>query len=183
MPNNSTPTHATPSKDPLILVDGSSYLFRAFHIHNNPNNPTGHYMTTADGRPVGAIYGVVNMLKALYKQYQSKHTVIIFDAKGKTFRNDMYPEYKANRPPMKDELREQIAPLHKIIKAMGFPFISIEGVEADDVIGTLSNMATEVGWETIISTGDKDMAQLVNQHVSLIDTMKDEFFGFYGNVL
>jgi len=137
-------------------------------------------MTTSDGRPNGAIYGVINMLRALYKQYQSPHTVIIFDAKGKTFRHDQFPEYKANRPPMKDDLREQIAPLHQMIKAMGFPFISIEGVEADDVIGTLSKQATDAGWETIISTGDKDMAQLVNQHVSLLNTMKDEFLDVEG---
>ena len=165
------------NKAPLILVDASSYLFRAYHTHNNPK---GYYMTTSDGRPNGAIYGVINMLRALYKQYQSPHTVIIFDAKGKTFRHDQFPEYKANRPPMKDDLREQIAPLHQMIKAMGFPFISIEGVEADDVIGTLSKQATDAGWETIISTGDKDMAQLVNQHVSLLNTMKDEFLDVEG---
>jgi DNA polymerase I len=168
---------STSNKDPLILVDASSYLFRAYHTHNNPK---GYYMTTSDGRPNGAIYGVISMLRALYKKYPSPHIVIIFDAKGKTFRHDQFPEYKANRPPMKDDLREQIEPLHQMIKAMGFPFISIEGVEADDVIGTLSKQATEAGWETIISTGDKDMAQLVNQHVSLLNTMKDEFLDVEG---
>jgi DNA polymerase-1 len=168
---------ATPNKAPLILVDGSSYLFRAYHTLNNPKL---NYMTTSDGTPNGAIYGVVNMLKSLFKQYESDHTVVIFDAKGKTFRNDMYPEYKANRPPMPDDLRDQIAPLHKIIKAMGFPFISIEGVEADDVIGTLSHMATEAGRDVIVSTGDKDMAQLVNPHVSLINTMTNQFLDVDG---
>lgn len=163
---------------PLILVDGSSYLFRAYHTLNNEK--LGRYMATSDGKPSGAIYGVVNMLKSLFKQYGPEQIAVVFDAKGKTFRNDMYPEYKANRPPMPDDLRCQIAPLHEIIKAMGLPLISIEGVEADDVIGTLARMATDAGRETIISTGDKDMAQLVNEHVSLINTMKDEFLDVAG---
>ena len=136
--------------------------------------------TTSDGRPTGAIYGVINMLKSLYRQYQPEQMVVIFDAKGKTFRNDLYTEYKANRPPMPDDLREQIAPLHQIIKAMGFPFLSIEGVEADDVIGTIARMATEAGRDTVVSTGDKDMAQLVNQHVSLINTMTSQFLDVEG---
>ncbi len=173
-----SPTNDTaPTKPPIILVDGSSYLFRAYHTLNNPKL---NYMQTSAGVPNGAIYGVVNMLKSLFKQYQSKQTVVVFDAKGKTFRNDMYPEYKAHRPPMPDDLRTQIEPLHKIIKAMGFPFISIEGVEADDVIGTLSRMATEQGLEVIVSTGDKDMAQLVNQHVSLINTMTNQYLDVNG---
>lgn len=163
---------------PLILVDGSSYLFRAYHTLNNEK--LGRYMATSDGKPSGAIYGVVNMLKSLFKQYAPQQIGVVFDAKGKTFRNDMYPEYKANRPPMPDDLRCQIAPLHEIIKAMGLPLISIEGVEADDVIGTFARLSTESGRETIISTGDKDMAQLVNQHVSLINTMKDEFLDVEG---
>ncbi|MEL7367250.1 MAG: 5'-3' exonuclease H3TH domain-containing protein, partial [Pseudomonadota bacterium] len=121
----------------------------------------------------GAIYGVVNMLKSLIKQYDPSHMVVVFDAKGKTFRNDMYSEYKANRPPMPDDLRTQIAPLHNIIKAMGFPLISIEGVEADDVIGTFARIASEQQRHVLISTGDKDMAQLVNEHVTLINTMTD----------
>ena len=174
MNNNSEQNASANDKSaPLILVDGSSYLFRAYHTLNNEK--LGRYMATSDGKPSGAIYGVVNMLKSLFKQYAPHQIGVVFDAKGKTFRNDMYPEYKANRPPMPDDLRCQIAPLHEIIKAMGLPLISIEGVEADDVIGTLARMATENGRETIISTGDKDMAQLVNEHVTLMNTMKNEY--------
>ncbi|MGX5175328.1 DNA polymerase I [Aliikangiella sp. IMCC44653] len=159
------------NKTPLILVDGSSYLFRAYHTMN---------FSTSKGQPTGAIYGVINMLKSLYKQYHPEQMAVVFDAKGKTFRNDMYPEYKANRPPMPDDLRSQIEPLHKIVKAMGFPLISIEGVEADDVIGTIAHHATQAGRETIISTGDKDMAQLVNPHISLINTMSNQFLNEQG---
>ncbi|TQV88312.1 DNA polymerase I [Aliikangiella coralliicola] len=159
------------NQTPLILVDGSSYLFRAYHTMN---------FSTSAGQPTGAIYGVINMLKSLYKQYQPTQMAVIFDAKGKTFRNDLYPEYKAHRPPMPDDLRSQIAPLHQIVKAMGFPLISIEGVEADDVIGTLAHHATEAGRKTIISTGDKDMAQLVNPHISLINTMTNQFLDVEG---
>ncbi len=159
------------SKSPLILVDGSSYLFRAYHTIN---------FTTSAGQPTGAIYGVINMLKSLYRQYQSNQIAVIFDAKGKTFRNEIYADYKANRPPMPDDLRDQIEPLHQMIKAIGLPLISIEGVEADDVIGTLSQQATDAGIETVISTGDKDMAQLVNQHVSLINTMTNQFLDIEG---
>lgn len=148
---------------PLILVDGSSYLFRAYH--------SPPHLTNSKGEATGAIYGVVNMLKSLLNQYNPECMVVVFDAKGKTFRSDMYPEYKAHRPPMPDDLRTQIAPLHDIIRAMGLPLISIEGVEADDVIGTLAVKATEKGMKTLISTGDKDMAQLVNEHVTLINTM------------
>ncbi|MET1257304.1 DNA polymerase I [Aliikangiella maris] len=166
------------NQTPLILVDGSSYLFRAYHTLNNEK--LGRYMATSDGKPSGAIYGVVNMLKSLFKQYAPAQIGVIFDAKGKTFRNDLYPEYKANRPPMPDDLRCQIEPLHQIIRAMGLPLIAVEGVEADDVIGTLAAIATEQGRDTIISTGDKDMAQLVNQHVSLINTMKNEFLDVDG---
>lgn len=150
---------------PIILVDGSSYLFRAFHV------PYLQALSTQDGRPTGAITGVLNMISALKKQYPMGNIVVIFDAKGKTFRNDLYPEYKANRPPMPDDLRVQIEPLHKIIAAMGLPLIVEPGVEADDVIGTLANQATQQGLETVISTGDKDMAQLVSPHVRLINTM------------
>ncbi len=152
---------------PLILVDGSSYLFRAYHV------PYLQALSTADGRPTGAITGVLNMLRSLKKTYPNGNVVVIFDAKGKTFRNDMYPEYKANRPPMPDDLRSQIAPLHEMITAMGLPLLVIPGVEADDVIGTLAKQAHEQGIETIISTGDKDMAQLVTPHVRLINTMTD----------
>ena len=155
----------TSDQSPLILVDGSSYLFRAYHV------PYLQALSTSDGQPTGAITGVLNMLKSLKKDYPNGNVVVIFDAKGKTFRNDMYPEYKANRPPMPDDLRSQIAPLHQIITAMGLPLLVVGGVEADDVIGTLSNQATTLGMETVISTGDKDMAQLVNQHVRLINTM------------
>lgn len=149
--------------NPLILVDGSSYLFRAFH-----GLPP---LTNSKGMATGAIYGVINMLRSLIKQYHTHQIAVVFDAKGKTFRDDIYPEYKANRPPMPDDLREQIKPLHDIIKAMGLPLIIKEGVEADDVIGTLSHQATAQKRPTIISTGDKDMAQLVNEYVSLVNTM------------
>jgi DNA polymerase-1 len=150
---------------PLVLVDGSSYLFRAFHAMPNLSN--------AQGEPTGAIYGVVNMIRRLLADYDPEHIAVVFDAKGKTFRNDLYSEYKAHRPPMPQELAQQIEAVHEIIKAMGLPLLCIPGVEADDVIGTLAQQATEQGIDTIISTGDKDMAQLVNQHVTLIDTMKD----------
>ncbi|WP_371187365.1 DNA polymerase I [Thalassotalea maritima] len=150
---------------PYILVDGSSYLFRAYYV------PYLQALSTKDGHPTGAITGVLNMINALQKEYPSGKIIVVFDAKGKTFRNDMYPEYKANRPPMPDDLRCQIEPLHNIIKAMGLPLLVIEGVEADDVIGTLAHQASAQGLETIISTGDKDMAQLVTDHVRLINTM------------
>lgn len=153
-------TNNTP---PLVLVDGSSYLFRAFH-----GLPP---LTNSKGQDTGAIYGVVNMLRSLVKDYQPTHMAVVFDAKGKTFRDDIYAEYKANRPPMPDELRSQIEPLHTIVKAMGFPMIVEPGVEADDVIGTLARQATEQGIPCVISTGDKDMAQLVSEHVTLINTM------------
>ncbi|AEP28175.1 DNA polymerase I [Glaciecola nitratireducens FR1064] len=151
------------STSPLVLVDGSSYLFRAFH-----GLPP---LTNSKGQDTGAIYGVVNMLRSLMTTYKPSHIAVVFDAKGKTFRDDIYKEYKANRPPMPDELRSQIKPLHKIISAMGFPIIVEDGVEADDVIGTLARQASEQGIECVISTGDKDMAQLVDQHVTLINTM------------
>ena len=150
---------------PLILVDGSSYLYRAFHAMPN--------FQTSKGMHTGAIYGVVNMLRKLLQDYQPHQMVVVFDAKGKTFRNDLYADYKANRPPMPDELRTQIEPLHQLIDALGIPRIVIEGVEADDVIGTLATQAGENQRDTLISTSDKDMAQLVNEHVRLIDTMKD----------
>ena len=159
-------------KPPFILVDGSSYLFRAFH-----GLPP---LTNSKGQDTGAIYGVVNMLKSLIKQYNPTHMAVIFDAKGKTFRDDIYKEYKANRPPMPDELRSQIEPLHAIIKAMGLPVIVESGVEADDVIGTLAKHATEKGIDTLISTGDKDMAQLVNKHVTLINTMTNQLMDVEG---
>lgn len=159
-------------KPPFILVDGSSYLFRAFH-----GLPP---LTNSKGQDTGAIYGVVNMLKSLIKQYNPTHMAVIFDAKGKTFRDDIYKEYKANRPPMPDELRSQIAPLHAIIEAMGLPLIVESGVEADDVIGTLACRATAHGIDTLISTGDKDMAQLVNENVTLINTMTNQIMDIEG---
>lgn len=148
---------------PLVLVDGSSYLFRAYHAPP--------HLTNSRGEATGAIYGVVNMLKSLVKQYSPERMIVIFDAKGPTFRNEMYSEYKANRPPMPDDLRTQIEPLHNIIRAMGLPLVAIEGVEADDVIGTIADEQSKLGNDVLISTGDKDMAQLVNEHVTLINTM------------
>ncbi|WP_032551075.1 DNA polymerase I [Vibrio fortis] len=149
--------------NPLILIDGSSYLYRAFHAYPG---------TMSNGDiPTNAIYGVVNMLRSMMRQFASDRIAVIFDAKGKTFRDDMYPEYKANRPPMPDDLRCQIEPLHNVIRAMGLPLISIPGVEADDVIGTLASQASKAGMPVLISTGDKDMAQLVDDNVTLINTM------------
>ncbi|MCU7959193.1 MAG: DNA polymerase I [gamma proteobacterium symbiont of Bathyaustriella thionipta] len=151
---------------PLILVDGSSYLFRAYHALPP--------LTNSKGEATGAIVGVINMLNKLIKHYQPHLMAVVFDAKGKTFRNDLYAEYKAHRPPMPDDLREQIQPLHEIIRAMGLPLLIVEGVEADDVIGTLAAQASHEQMNTLISTGDKDLAQLVNPHVTLINTMNDQ---------
>ena len=151
--------------DPLILVDGSSYLFRAYH--------SPPHLTNSKGEATGAIYGVVNMLKSLLRQFNPSQMVVVFDAKGPTFRNTMYADYKAHRPPMPDDLRTQIEPLHQIIHALGLPLLCISGVEADDVIGTLAVQASAAGRHVLISTGDKDMAQLVDQHVTLINTMTD----------
>jgi len=153
------------STPPLVLIDGSSYLYRAFHV------PNLQILSTSEGMPTGAIYGVVNMLKRLMKSVQPNHIGVVFDAKGKTFRHEMYKEYKANRPPMPEELQVQIEPLHNIIHALGLPLISEPGVEADDVIGTLAAQAVAQGYDVLVSTGDKDMAQLVNEHVTLVNTM------------
>jgi DNA polymerase-1 len=152
---------------PLILVDGSSYLYRAFHAMFKAD------LRNAAGEPTGAVRGVTAMLRSLIKDYPESHIAVVFDAKGKTFRDEMYAQYKAQRPPMPDDLRLQIEPVHNIIKAMGFPLLIVEGVEADDVIGTLAQQATEQGLDVVISTGDKDMAQLVNQHVTLVNTMTE----------
>ncbi len=150
----------------LLLVDGSSYLYRAFHalpdLRNRHNEPTG------------AIHGVLNMLRRLHKDYQADYSACVFDAKGKTFRDDLYPEYKAHRPPMPDDLAAQIAPLHECIRAMGWPMLIVDGVEADDVIGTLAKLAVHENMRCIISTGDKDIAQLVNPQVTLVNTMNNE---------
>ena len=152
---------------PVVLVDGSSYLFRAYHALPP--------LTNSKGMPTGAIKGVINMMRSLRKDYTNANIIVIFDAKGPTFRNEMYSEYKAHRPPMPDDLRPQIEPIHNIIKAMGLPLLVIPGVEADDVIGTLANQATEQGVDTLISTGDKDMAQLVSDHVKLVNTMTNTY--------
>ena len=150
---------------PIVLVDGSSYVFRAFHALP--------MLTTSDGHNTGAVRGVISMLRKLVSQYPDSPVVVVFDAKGKTFRSDIYPEYKAHRPPMPDELREQIEPIHAIVRAMGLPFLCVDGVEADDVIGTLSRQISEQGRDVVVSTGDKDMVQLVNPHTTLVNTMTD----------
>ncbi|MBL6737454.1 MAG: DNA polymerase I [Litoricola sp.] len=150
---------------PLVLVDGSSYLYRAFHALPP--------LTTSTGQPVGAIRGVISMLNKLADSTGAERMVVVFDASGKTFRDDMYAEYKANREKMPDELREQIEPLHSIIRALGFPLLAVPGVEADDVIGTLAKQAEAAGEEVLISTGDKDLAQLVTDQVTLVNTMSD----------
>ena len=150
---------------PVVLVDGSSYLFRAFYALPDLRSTTGH--------PTGAIRGVISMLRRLAKDYPDSPLAVVFDAPGKTFRDDMYSEYKANRSAMPDDLREQIAPIHEMIKAMGLPLISVAGVEADDVIGTYAAQATALQRETVISTGDKDMAQLVTPYVTLVNTMTE----------
>ena len=152
-----------PKKIPLILVDGSSYLYRAFHALPP--------LTNSKGNPTGAVKGVINMMRRLQKDYPGSTHVVVFDAKGKTFRDEMYRDYKANRPPMPDDLRLQIEPIHNIIHAMGMPMLVIEGVEADDVIGTLALQATEAEQPVVISTGDKDIAQMVNEHIVMENTM------------
>ncbi|MEH6641575.1 DNA polymerase I [Vreelandella glaciei] len=154
------------ARAPIVLVDGSSYLYRAFHALPP--------LTTSNGQPTGAVKGVLNMLKRLIKDYPQSPMAVVFDAPGKTFRDDMYSDYKAHRPPMPDDLRSQITPLHACVKALGLPLLCVEGVEADDVIGTLAHHATQAGRDAVISTGDKDMAQLVNAHITLVNTMKNE---------
>ena len=149
----------------LILIDGSSYLFRAYHALPPLSNSVG--------QPTGAIYGVINMLRRLLKDYQDDRIVIVFDPKGDTFRHRLYPEYKANRGETPEDLIVQIEPLYQIIRAMGLPLVIVDDVEADDVIGTLATAADKQGQEVIISTGDKDMAQLVNERIHLINTMTD----------
>lgn len=156
---------ATIAPNPLVLVDGSSYLYRAFHAFPP--------LTNKQGEPTGAMYGVLNMLKSLIAQVEPSHIAVVFDAKGKTFRDELFEQYKSHRPPMPDELRSQIQPLHQMINALGIPLLSIEGVEADDVIGTLAVQAAKDGKHVLISTGDKDMAQLVNEHIMLINTMNN----------
>ncbi len=150
----------------LLLVDGSSYLYRAFHAIRD--------LRSSRGEPTNAIYGVLNMLRRLHKDVPAEYSACVFDAKGKTFRDDLYPEYKANRPPMPDELASQIAPLKEAIIAMGWPLLEVEGVEADDVIGTLAREAEQAGMRVVISTGDKDITQLVTPQVTLVNTMSNE---------
>ncbi|MEL4431051.1 DNA polymerase I [Shewanella mangrovisoli] len=159
----------TIANNPLVLVDGSSYLYRAYYAPP--------HLTNSKGEATGAVYGVVNMLRSLLSRYQPSHIAVVFDAKGKTFRNDLYEEYKAHRPPMPDDLRSQIEPLHRIIRALGLPLISIPGVEADDVIGTIARQASRENRAVLISTGDKDMAQLVDENITLINTMTDTIMG------
>jgi DNA polymerase-1 len=155
------------SSKPIVLVDGSSYLYRAFHAMPSFSN--------SQGFPTGAIYGVANMMRKLLADYDPEYIAVIFDAKGKTFRDDLYPQYKANRSEMPSDLVLQIEPIHAIIKAMGLPIVMINGVEADDVIGTYALEATQAGKDVLISTGDKDMAQLVNKHITLVNTMTDSY--------
>jgi DNA polymerase-1 len=153
------------AENTLYLVDGSSYLYRAYHALPN--------LTNSEGEPTGALLGVANMLRRLLKDSGSENIAVVFDAKGPTFRHEMYEEYKANRPPMPLELRQQVEPIHEIVRLLGLPLIQVQGVEADDVIGTLASRATAEKMDCVISTGDKDMAQLVNDHVSLVNTMTD----------
>ena len=160
------------TKHRLLLVDGSSYLYRAFHAMPDLRNGAGE--------PTGAIYGMVNMMRRARSELKADHIACVFDAKGKTFRDEMYSEYKAHRSPMPEDLVKQIEPIHAMVKALGWPILMVSGVEADDVIGTLACQATEAGWETIISTGDKDLAQLVNPSVTLINTMTNEKLNIEG---
>ncbi|CRY55585.1 DNA polymerase I [Yersinia intermedia] len=157
------------AENPLILVDGSSYLYRAYHAFPP--------LTNSSGEPTGAMYGVLNMLRSLLLQYRPSHVAVVFDAKGKTFRDELFAEYKSHRPPMPDDLRSQIEPLHQMVKAMGLPLLVVSGVEADDVIGTLAQEAEKAGHAVLISTGDKDMAQLVTPNITLINTMNNAILG------
>ena len=157
------------AENPLILVDGSSYLYRAYHAFPP--------LTNSAGEPTGAMYGVLNMLRSLLLQYKPSHVAVVFDAKGKTFRDELFEAYKSHRPPMPDDLRAQIEPLHTMVKAMGLPLLAVPGVEADDVIGTLARAAEKIGKPVLISTGDKDMAQLVTPNITLINTMNNTILG------
>ena len=165
-------TENNQKKDPIILVDGSSYLYRAYHALPP--------LTNSKNRPTGAIRGVISMIKKILDDHPGSPLAIIFDAKGKTFRHDMYKEYKANRPPMPQDLVEQIDPIYKIINALGIQLISVSGVEADDVIGTLAKQAVEKKLEVVISTGDKDLTQLVGRYVKVVNTMTGELLDAKG---
>ena len=164
------------SEKTLYLVDGSAYLYRAYFV------PALQRLKNDKGEPTGMIYGVINMVNRMLSEYQPEHMAVVFDAPGKTFRHDIYDQYKATRPPMPDDLRSQIQPTKDIIKALGIPLVEVPGVEADDVMGTLGVMASELGFKTVISTGDKDLAQLVNDDVMLIDTMRNTVLDFDGVV-
>src|SRR5215510_6768398 len=161
MPESSLPTSKT-----VLLVDGSSYLYRAFHALPELKSP--------QGEPTGAIYGVLNMLRKLATDYKAQARACVFDAKGRTFRDEQYAEYKATRTAMPDDLSAQIAPLHEAVAAIGWPVLTIEGVEADDVIATLADQASRAGWRTVISTGDKDLTQLVDERTLWVNTMSNE---------
>ena len=150
----------------LLLIDGSNYLYRAYHALPDLRNSAGE--------PTGAIFGFMNMLHRLEKDYPTAYVACIFDAKGKTFRHDFYPEYKANRPPMPEDLASQITPIQELVKMHGWQLLSVEGIEADDVIGTLAVTAREKGFKVVVATGDKDMAQLVDDQITLINTMNNE---------
>ena len=151
------------SDSKLVLVDGSSYLYRAYHALPK--------LTSSRGEPTGAVHGVLNMINKLAAEESTDHFIVVFDAPGKTFRDEMYEDYKANRPPMPDDLREQVDPILEAIPAMGLPLLRIDGVEADDVIGTLARRAADAGMDVLVSTGDKDMAQLVDDRITLVNTM------------
>lgn len=161
------------NKPTLLLVDGSSYLYRAYHA-------MGQNLSAPDGAPTGAMYGVLNMLRRLRADYVHDYCAVVFDAKGKNFRHEMFPDYKATRPPMPDDLRPQAEALPDLVRLMGWPVLVIPQVEADDVIGTLAKMASEAGWNVVVSTGDKDMAQLVNERVTLVNTMSGETLDIEG---
>ena len=152
-----------PERPDLVLIDGSSYLYRAFYALPP--------LTNSKGLPTGAVYGVLNMLSKFLREFRPPHIAVVFDAPGKTFRDELFAEYKAHRPPMPDDLRSQTQPLLAAVEALGLPVLRIDGVEADDVIGTLACRAAGAGQSVLISTGDKDMAQLVNDHITLINTM------------
>ncbi len=150
----------------LLLVDGSSYLYRAYHAMPDLRSP--------DGFPTGAVHGMVAMMKRLREQIPAEHAACVFDAKGKTFRDDWYPQYKAQRAPMPEPLVQQIEPIHEVVRLLGWPVLEVPGIEADDAIGTLARVAAASGHRVVISTGDKDLAQLVNDDVTLINTMSNE---------
>src|SRR5512139_1551294 len=161
-----SPRTSFPLEKTLLLVDGSSYLYRAYHALPD--------LRTSSGEPTGAIRGFIGMLRTLRQQVHADYLACVFDAKGRTFRDDMYAEYKANRKAMPDDLALQIEPIHNAVRALGWPVIEVEGIEADDVIATLARQATAHGLKTIVSTGDKDLAQLVDEHVTLVNTMSNE---------